>query len=209
MKQRAPLLALALALAVLIALAITGAVNEIVVAPLLYLLWVANVVYQIIPQALLWGLWLLLAAALIGRSLFRPAPLVAQPQAPAAAAPGRVARWVRFVRRANGDQYERWSLAQQLAVLATEVLAHEGQCTPQEIQKRIESGALPLPPDVRAYLLAGLAPYVATETPARSFWQVVFGGRGQSAAPAGYERDPQPTLQYLENTLHQAMGEAQ
>jgi hypothetical protein len=68
-KQRLPVIALAFVLAALLALIATGAIVDVVVTPLLFLWWVARVLYEALPQALLWGAFVAIAVLLVAKSL--------------------------------------------------------------------------------------------------------------------------------------------
>ncbi|HWQ12370.1 MAG TPA: hypothetical protein VNL77_06195 [Roseiflexaceae bacterium] len=152
------MIGLGLLLAVLIAAAVRGAVRDAVVAPLLLLLWGASLLLGSLPQALLWGLLVLLAAVLAVRSLSGlRVPALRRRTVPGPA--GRTAAWLRLVQLTGRDEYARWRLAQRLAQLAVELLAEREGLPPQQARRRLEDPSLDAPPAVRAYLRAGLVAY--------------------------------------------------
>jgi hypothetical protein len=203
-RSRLIALGLALLLAGLVALIVTGAINDIVIVPLLFLWWGARVLYESLPQALMWGILVVIAVLLIAKSL--PWNSAGLPAAdPGQASAGRVSNWARFLRESSRDDHGRWRLAQRLAQLAIEALAFREQCPPQEISRRIDDGTLDIDPQLRAYLRAGILPYAPTPTHRR--W---LGRRAPEAAHAGpLAIDPQQMIEYLEDRLQHTIGAAQ
>ena len=158
MNRHVPTIGLALLLIGLLWLISSGTVGEVVVVPLLFLWWATQVLYTSIPQALLWGVFVVIAVLVVAKSFpGSSAPL--PPVAPATAAPGRVADWSRWLHNAHRDDHSRWRLAQRLSHLAVDTLSSREQCSPQEISRRLDDGSLDIPPQLRAYLRAGSMPY--------------------------------------------------
>jgi len=197
MSERLPAIGLALLLAGLLALIINGTIGAVVVVPLLFLWWAAQVVYESIPQALLWGVFVAIAVLLVAKNFpWSTAPL--PPVAPQAGLQGRVADWSRWLSKSSRDDYSRWRLAQRLSQLAVEMLAFREQCSPQEISRRLKNGSLDIPPQLRAYLHAGSTPYTPKPRLRRRF------GRPAQAVPLA--TDPQLVIDYLEDTLQHTIG---
>jgi len=203
MRERLPAIGLALLLTGLLALIINGTIGDLVVMPLLFLWWAAQVLYQTIPQALLWGLFVLIAVLLVAKSLaWYSAPL--QPAESQIVAQGRVADWSRWLRDAGRDDYSRWRLAQRLSQLAVETLAFREQCPPQEISRQLDNGTLDISPQLHAYLYAGSRPY--TPKPKR---RGRFGRPAQvTAENEPLATDPQLVIDYLEDIVQNTIGDA-
>jgi hypothetical protein len=197
MRERIPVLVLALLLAGLLTLVISGTFGEVVVVPLLFLWWAAQVLYQSIHQGLLWGLFVLIAMLLVAKN-FPSSSVPLPPATPHTAALGRVAEWSRWIHAARRDDHSRWRLAQRLALLAIETLAFREQCAPQEISRRLRDGSLDMPPQVRAYIQAGSAPY----TPRPK----LRGRLGQPAQLDPLATEPQLVIEYLENSVQHTIG---
>jgi hypothetical protein len=206
MNNRVRAIGLALLLVLLVFLTLTGAVHDWIVIPLLYLFWAARLIYLMIPQALLWGAFLLLAAMMIGTRLFHSAPALAAP-AGVPSMPGRLTRWVRQIRRAGEDEYERWTLAQQLSQLTVEALAQREQCSPQDVIHRIERGTLDISPELQAYLHSGIATYRASSIPRRYFWQALRQRKRSDQPAALIDRDLLQLITYLEEQLNLSSGD--
>jgi len=204
MRARLPALGLALLLTGLLALIISGTIGEAVVVPLLFLWWAMQVLYESIPQALLWGAFVLIAVLLMAKSFPRSSALL-PPAEPQALAQGRVAEWSRWLRDSSHDDHSRWRLAQRLAQVAADLLAFREQSTPQEISRRLEQGTLDVPPQLRAYLRAGSMPYWPKPRPRFRF----FGRSAQDTAQADpLALDPQLVIDYLEATMQHTIGAA-
>ena len=201
MSKRLPAIGLALLLAGLLALIISGTIGDVVVVPLLFLWWAAQVLYQSIHQGLLWAAFLLLALLLVAGNLPRSAaPL--PPAAPQSTPLGRVADWSRRLRDARHDHHSRWRLAQRVSQLAIETLAFREQCPPQEISRRLRDGLLDIPPQLGAYLQAGNAPYWPKPRQRRRFGRKAYD-RAQADPLA---LDPQLVIDDLEETMQRTIG---
>jgi hypothetical protein len=203
MSARIIALGLALLLAGLVALIVSGAIVDVVIVPLLFLWWAAGLVYESLPQALLWGVFVLIALLLVAKSLpWESAALPAVDPGPASA--GRVSNWSRFLRESGRDEHGRWQLAQRLSRLAVEALAFREQCPAQDISRRLDDGTLNIDPQLRAYLRAGSLPYAPTPRYRRR-----FGRRAKDAPQADpLAIDPQLLIDYLEETVQQTNGAA-
>jgi hypothetical protein len=158
MRNRLLTLGLGLLLAGLIAAAARGAVREVIVVPLLLLVWDARQLLESLPQALPWTLLVGFAVVLAFTSLsgisLPTARRPAQPQHN-----GRASAWVRLLRLTARDEYSRWRLAQRLAQTAVELLAAREGLTAQQARGRLADESLDIPAPVRSYLRAGLAAY--------------------------------------------------
>src|SRR5262245_52162127 len=113
MNDRLALVSLALLLVGLLALIVTGAVREVIVIPLLALLWLLGLLLDSIPQLAWWFGLVAIAAIVAWRSLATPPVAQAAPRA-APIMPAPVASWAGMFERAAGDRYARWLLAQRL-----------------------------------------------------------------------------------------------
>jgi len=201
MSARAPAIVLLLLLVGLLALIISGSIGDVVVVPLLFLWWAMQVLYSSIPQALLWGVFVVIAVLLVAKN-FPSSSAPVLPTAPQTDAPGRVTEWSRWLHDARRDAHSRWRLAQRLSQLAAETLAFREQCSPQEISQRLNDGSLDIPPQLRAYLRAGNAPYWPKSKLRRR-----FGRRAQDTTQADpLDLDPQLVIEYLEETVQHTIG---
>jgi len=203
MRERLVALGLALLLAGLVAMIVTGAIDDVVIVPLLFLWWAARVLYESLPQALLWGVFVAIAVLLLAKSLSwndAPSPAVE----PGLTSVGRVSDWSRFLRESRRDEHARWRMAQRLSQLAVAMLAFREQCPAHEISRRLDNGSLDIAPQLRAYLRAGSLPYAPAPRKRRRFGQPA----PDPARTGPLAIDPQQMIEYLEDTLQHTIGEA-
>jgi hypothetical protein len=183
-------------------LLVRGTVQETFVIPLLYLFWLGGLIFDSVPQAIFWGLLIVVVAILLIRSLtYRmaagPAPdRGSRPEQ----ANHRVARWAGLVRRtASGHSRDGFAL-NEFRKLIYSVWAYRANLSPDEIERQVASGALEVPPEFRFYIEdRGWA-----DMPGRSVWeralrrlQALLGRDGSPSTESG---DPQlsPMLESLE-----------
>jgi hypothetical protein len=197
MSNRLALPALILLLLGLLALVLTGAMQELVVIPLLYLLWLMRVLFESIPQVVLWIGFLAIVAIVAWRSLAmpRPMPVVRQP-APSSRAP--VAGWAAIFERATHDDYARQMLAQRLGQLAFELQANGERPRSESIWQRLHDESLDFPPDVRAYFQAGVRMYQPLPAFWRRWWSRISG---QVPRADPLDLDPERVVRFLEDQV--------
>jgi hypothetical protein len=203
MNDRLALASLILLLLGLLALIISGTVREVIVIPLLLLLWLARLIYESIPQVALWGVLLAVAALVAWKSLAAPrAMLVDPPIAPLHRAP--VANWARMFRRAADDRYARWLLAQRLGQLTLELLANQEQRATRGMWQFLHDESRDIPPAVRAYLQAG----TRMHQPASPFWRRwwAWGARVEARADP-LDLDPAEVVRFLDERVFLSTGD--
>jgi hypothetical protein len=202
MSTRLALLALSLLLLGLLLLIISGAVREVVVIPLLYLLWLMRVLVEMLPQVVLWVGFLAILALVAWKSLAVPpaAPLLRQ-SAPTVRTP--VAAWARMFQSAANERYARWQLAQRLGKLGLELLASRDQPARQGVWQYLHDEALDMPPEVRAYLLEGTQMYHPLATFWQRWWPWGIRPRPQTDP---LDLDLEVVVQWLEQQLNRLTG---
>jgi hypothetical protein len=203
MNDRLALLSLVLLLVGLLALIVTGAVREAIVIPLLALLWLLRLLYESIPQAILWFGFLLIAALAAWKSLATPRLALAAPQ-DAPIVPTPVASWAGMFERAATDRYARWLLAQRLGQFALELLASQEQDETRGVWHYLKDDSRDIPPAVRAFLLAGTRMYRPLPTIWQRWWP--WGVRVETRADP-LELDLNEVVRFLDERLSGATGE--
>jgi hypothetical protein len=201
MSDRLALPALALLLLGLLALIFTGLIQDVLVVPLLYLLWLMRVLIESIPQVVLWVGFLAIVAMVAWRSL-PLAPQVQPLRAQAPNPPAPVETWAGMFERAERDHYARWLLAQRLGQLALELLAHQDQRPVAHPWHYLQDESLGMPPAIQAYLRAGMRMYQPPRR-MRRLWPLV----AQEAAGDPLDLDPEVAVRFLENRQNSTTGE--
>jgi hypothetical protein len=154
MSKRLLMIALLVATLGLATALLRGMARDVLVVPILQLLWGLVDLFERLPQSLVWWvlIFILLVLAVNG--------LVSRPnfQLPTYNDPergSRLASWTRLALLARRDSYSRWRMAQRLALLASEVVAQR-QGVDLRQARQILLGSRELPAEVRAYLQAGM-----------------------------------------------------
>ncbi len=178
---------------VVLALAMEGFVREVIVLPLFYIVWIGQLLFESIPQFILWALLVALAAVLAARSLWSPL-VIPRREGQEGNRAGHVGEWAGLLDQAKRDDLSRWRMAQRLGQVAVEVIADRERLTTRETRRRIERGSLEVPPEIRSYLQARMRTSRRRLVP-------LTGARGQLALP------PEYVVQFLEQAISQVAGE--
>ena len=194
MKKQLLWFGLILLLAALLAPFFTDFVREVVVIPLLYLLWIVRFLFVSFPQANLWILFLGLIGLILLLSLVERRRSRALSLPPPSPPPGRVEGWEALLHRAQQDEYFKWRLAQQLQRLTLMTLAHQRGQSFGQTRLDLRHGRLEMPPHLLAYFQASLLPLGYLPRQRQGFFSA-------KPPPTPLDLDPQTVVQFLE-TLH-------
>jgi hypothetical protein len=137
--------------------------REMLVVPLLYILWLGRLLWQSLPQALLWilflalGLYVAVKSLSVGRDRAHRGRPVRESPVDNVGYPGSVAVWARRVESARHGEYYRWYLARHLGKLAQEVLAYRARLAPDQVKSNqvFKENRVDVPPEIGAYFEAG------------------------------------------------------
>jgi hypothetical protein len=167
--------------------------RETFVMPLLYAVWVGGLIFESIPQTAIWSLFLIITLPIALRSLIKKRPASPRPPYLEPSQPERIQTWLRLLQRTDKDDYYKWQLAQRLQKLALEALAHDERLTMRQVRQRLANDALNLPPEVQAYLQAGmtsLSHFLRVRSPFRLKRQ---------RQPTPLDLDPERVVEILED----------
>ncbi len=151
--QRYIPLGIVLLMTALLVLVLDNFLQNVVLQPLLYVLWFGGLVLSSLHQSVFWGVLLVVALVLILRSLGsgqRTLVTIPEKRYPSQ---GQVRRWMGLLERAENQRFARWNLAQALRKLAQETLGPD-----ERGAKRRAPIEDKLPPDVIKYFNAKLPP---------------------------------------------------
>ncbi len=178
---------------------VRGFVQEILLRPAFYTIWVGELFLRSLPHGVFWGILTLIAAFLALRSL----SMTRSPRSRRSALPvssrGPVARWQRLLQRGQAQGYGQWTLAQALRRLTHDLLDREA--TLEEERAGQEEGQLRvvLPQPFEAYFAAevesGQGPWVRYR-----HWLPDFAM--PSPRQPGPRVDPHDIVAYLEEETH-------
>ena len=198
MLKRLQYLLPVLILAIPLTLALNGVARDVIATPVLYIFWIARLVLLSVPQTVIWALLLALAlvAGLKGiDSGWRPGRRAATAET---GHPGRVATWARWIQHAPHGNYSKWHLSHEFGSLMLDVLSTRDRLTRRQFRQRLEAGELSMPPEIQAYLLAGVQP--VSSKPSRLFARLAQR-RVQGAQTSPLDLDPESVVRFLEDQL--------
>jgi hypothetical protein len=155
LRNRLALIATTLLLTVILALALPDLTREAIVVPIWYVIWMGQLLFRAIPQALLWALLFTIALVVAVRSLRKRSQFEEKPEIEPIYT-GQVRVLLRWIQHQGERDYFKQRLAQHLGRLTLETLAHQRRLTSGEIRRHL--GSLDAPPEILAYLQAGLTP---------------------------------------------------
>ena len=128
-------------------------IHEVIVLPIVYLIWLVGLTLASLDQSLL---WLLLAAIAVILTFGALLHLTDTLQVRASSSPshllsGRVAYWMREISITSQVDYLHQDFRTALIRLICNALANQYRITPEEALVRIKNGDLDVPPQVYAY----------------------------------------------------------
>ncbi len=199
MRTRLLLLGLVLLLAIPLVLVLGDFARKAIAVPLLYILWIGRLLLNSIPQLPFWALLLAVALVVAGASLVgrkKPKRKASKEETDYEGRVRVLTRWIHHA--AEGGDYSKWRLAQCLGQLTQEGLACRGRLDPEQVKDHLQSGEVNAPPEIQAYLQAGLAPM--SYRPAGLFSRLSHRLR-LSAQTFPIDLDPERAVQFLEDQL--------
>jgi len=192
------LLFVGLALAILLGLALQGVARQAIVMPILYLAWIADLIFRSIPGWLWWAWFLIIVSVIALRSLRGRTRHAGPRRALRSPVDGPARTWAIRVRTAEQGEYFRWRLAHDLAELALQYTAYRDHRGLAKYDRGEYIETLNAPPDVLAYLQAGLKapPWQPLDRMSRvtRFWRPI-----KDDSPLAL--DPAKAVQFLEGQL--------
>jgi hypothetical protein len=195
MRKRLLLVGLVLLLAVPLALALRTFAREVIVVPVLRILWLGYLFLQSIPQSFLWALLLVAALFISARSLIKSRMPTGEVRGEETDRPGQVTVWARRIRWMTHGGYFEWSLAQHLGRLFLAALAYREQLGRDQIRQYLQAGQLDMPPEIRAYLQAGLSPLPPATV---GFLSRLLRRFRPGERPSPLNLDPEQVVRFLE-----------
>lgn len=198
MRQRWLLAGGALLLVALLTLALQRLAQRTIVAPFLRAFWAVYLVFRAIPPSILWALFLTGAFVLAMRTLAVERKRQRGDKKPEDGV--YVRQEVRWLDIATRERYGSWRLEQQLSRLLLEALAYREGASTYEVEQRLRSGDLLVPPAVLAYL-KGRSDHAVPRWRRTCETLLCRWRRGRRAATLSLETRLEPVVAYLETLL--------
>jgi hypothetical protein len=166
------------------------------IEPIIYILRIENILYEALPQAVWWGIFLLIVGVIAFRSLVRnvlyPAKIKENLRGEHSSRARTWSRWIELSQRGN---YSKWLLARHLANLAVRIIAHQDRLSPEKVRKNLVDSESNLPPQVLAYFQVGLG------SPSFRHYSDLLALFNSSRTMSPLEIDPEIIVNYLENNF--------
>ena len=220
-KISARLLVLLLTPSVLLVVALTLVlrdwVRDVILTPILFLLWLGGLLIRSTPQWIFWGVFLVLAVLILANSLGtgkRPDQNVdrAEPGHPQRE---RVLFWAKQIRWRARRDFSPLGNGEPLKRLILEVIAFQERLSLTEVEQRLESGELDVPPTIRMCLQHKPTPEPSSPV---SIWErlqhrwadfgrrahVLISGLTESRSytqPSPFDSELESMTQFLEDRL--------
>ena len=157
MKTRTFFFFLIIPLIVLLAYVLKDYVRMYILAPVLYALRIERIIYEALPQAVWWGIFLLILLVIAIRTLMRsykPIPVDIRNVEEQHFSRARTwSRWIWISRRGN---YSKWLLARHFAELALNLQSYQERQSLEQIRAQILSGKADISPAILDYFQVGL-----------------------------------------------------
>lgn len=193
MTRRSGIFLGALIAVAVLAFAMQGAVERMLIRPALYVWWIFGLYYDALPQILWWILIVAISLWLITGSLApeeKPRPRQAVPPFMGRGQVESLALWLtKSVRGA----YFKWLVAQRLAKLARDLLAWRERRNPPSAREALRGAGWDPPQKVAAYLESGLNRSFADFPQPR--WPF------EGPRPSPLDLNPQEALEFIESNL--------
>jgi hypothetical protein len=154
MRRYLPLAIMLLITAVFV-VALDNFLGDVIIQPVLYVIWFAGLVLSSLHQSVFWGVLLFVALVLALRSLGGTQPRTSAIPEKRYPTQGHVRRWMLLLERAETQRFTRWNLAQSLRKLAQETLGPDDRDRQAKSRAPFDQN---LPADIANYFNAKLPP---------------------------------------------------
>lgn len=197
-RNRLLLLGLLLLLIIPLALALRDAVREVIVIPLLYVVWFGGLLFNAVHQVFLWTIFLVIVLFLAVTSLVRREKPMRRVQPVHPGNPGRVRVWAQRIYLMERGGYSRWYVAQHLRRVILEIMAYHERLDIERIKPYLATGELETPLEIQVCLQVGLDPALSR---ARGIFARFWNRLRPGARVSPPDLDLESVVQFLEDQL--------
>lgn len=143
-------------IAALLAFPLRGVVNQLILVPLAYLLWLLKLLYLSMNQALWWGAAVFVVLVILGQSLLPELKPVKKLMPMARHEHGNVETLALALEKSQKGTYFKWLIANRLGRLAYAILLQREHGKPRSVFAPLTSEGWEAAPEVQQYLEKGL-----------------------------------------------------
>lgn len=183
-----------LAGAALLAFPLRGAVNQLIVLPLAYLLYALELLYLSLPQMIWWIIIVALALIILGGSLLIEIKLPGRAMKPERIERGSVETLASAIKKSRRGTYFKWLVANFLGRLAYQIIVQREHGRARSVFAPLDAEGWDPSPEVRAYLEKGFHGSF-TELPPRRLFSLTPVER------TVLDHDPAEVIEFLESNL--------
>lgn len=199
MKKRLLVYGLIPVLTISLAVGLQDFIRDVIVIPLLFIIWFAKLLLKSISQSNLWAIFLLLPLVFFLKSLKRLSPPSKKMEKTPGDVTGTVTIWVERLRNAEkGIHYDR-SLKRQIGKLFFSILAYNTGKNPDQIRRGMESEDLEIPSAIQEYIKDddGDLPPTRFRSELTSLCRALTRKRGDSLL----KKDAEKVVKFLEELI--------
>ncbi len=157
-RRNLALVAAILLLALPLLLLLRGFTRVVILTEVMRYAWGVRLLFESLPQIAVWIVFLIVASLVVMNSLIQRIGTDEESHKVTAERPGRIHDTCTRIERAAEGEYFGWRLAHYVRTVTLEVHAHQYRVPVQQIEQDLDAGRLQVPPEVHAYLSAGLSP---------------------------------------------------
>ena len=154
----------------ILAFPLRGAVNQLIVLPLAYLLYALQLLYLSLPQIVWWIAVIVVVLIILGQSLLIEIKLPKRLVSPVRFERGRVESLASALKKSSKGSYSKWLVANMLGRLAYQILVQRDLGKARSVFAPLEADGWEPTPEVRQYLEQGLHGSF-TELPTHSWFR--------------------------------------
>ena len=212
-----------------IALTLQGVVRQVLIPPLSYALWLVDLVIRSVAQSTFWTILVAAGFLIAVRSLFggwrKSVPIRhVVPAAGDRPELSRLQQRLHDLQQLNESTFAREKVSFELRRITLDLLAYQERQDPAEIERRVRSGALTIPSEIRALLLSWQTWLDNPEAPMNTlaggrkepFWLRLWSrwllrrrnsrNRRQPGQPSLYEHKVARVIDYMDEQLGSQIG---
>lgn len=147
-------IALSVGIAVLLTAALREQIRTVIVEPLSYALWYAQLIINTVPQPLFWAVLVLGGIYLIGRALLEGMPSSQEPPEIQndTTSTSRYHYWLWYMAVFSKNRFASENLARHLANFVIEIIGYQEHLSREEVEKGIRDGTLNVSPEILEFL---------------------------------------------------------
>lgn len=194
MKKKLLLSILLLLSALIVAFFLQDVVEQLIIRPAAYILWLLGLFYRYIPQPVLWVFLVLILVSMVMVRLIQQFNSSGSPEQKRVQAQGPVSELAWQIQNRRGGIYFKWQIARTLSQIARDV-----QDLRQHIlTRRLDFDGKAVSPEVQAYLEAGFnTSFSDYPLPRSAFLHLPTSHRHTTPLDIGI----QPVIEYLESEM--------